>query len=104
MKALAASKNITLPDTISNRQLKEKTKLQKLKGNAFDVAYLNMMVVDHKKDINEFEKETSRGTDPDIKSFALDNLRILHKHLDSATTIQKLVTPKKIVIEEPIYP
>ena len=91
LKALAAAKNITLPDSISNRQQKEKEQLQKKKGDAFDAAYINMMVDDHKKDIREFEKQATNGINPDIKSFASDNLKMLHVHLDSAVSIQKLV-------------
>jgi putative membrane protein len=94
LKALAASKNITLPDSISNRQQKEKEHLRKKKGDVFDEAYINMMTDDHKKDINEFEKEATSGTNPDIKTFARDNLRMLYIHLDSATNIQKMVAKK----------
>jgi putative membrane protein len=102
MKALAVSKNITLPDSISNRQQKEKDRLQKKKGEAFDEAYINLMTADHKKDLREFEKEAADGTNPDIKAFASDNLKILQKHLDSATNIQKIVS-KKIEVSPPPY-
>lgn len=102
LKALAAAKNITLPDSISNRQQKEKEQLQKKKGDAFDEAYINMMVDDHKKDIREFEKQATNGTNPDIKSFASDNLKMLHVHLDSAVSIQKLVS--KDVPAAPVPP
>ena len=102
LKALAASKNITLPDSISNRQQKEKDRLQKKKGDAFDEAYINLMTADHKKDLREFEKEADNGTNPDIKAFASDNLKILQKHLDSAANIQKVVS-KKIEVSPPPY-
>ena len=102
MKALAASKNITLPDSITNRQQKEKDRLQKKKGDAFDEAYINLMTADHKKDLREFEKEADNGTNPDIKAFASDNLKILQKHLDSAANIQKVVS-KKIEVSPPPY-
>jgi putative membrane protein len=52
------------------------------------------MVSDHKKDISEFEKEATGGTNPNIKTFASENLRMLHIHLDSATNIQKMVVKK----------
>lgn len=94
LKALAASKNITLPDSISNHQQKEKERLQQKRGNAFDEAYINIMVDDHKKDIREFEKEATSGTNEDIKAFASNNLPLLHMHLDSAASIQKAVNKK----------
>jgi putative membrane protein len=87
LKELAASKNITLPDSISNRQQKEKDRLQKMKGDAFDEAYINRMTDDHKKDVREFEKQATDGTNQDIKSFASDNLKMLHVHLDLAVNI-----------------
>jgi putative membrane protein len=105
LTALAASQNITLPDSVSQKQQKEKERLQRKSGAAFDEAYINMMVDDHKQDINEFEKTATNGTAPGIKTFAADNLKMLHVHLDSAMNIQKLVSPKKISVDNtvPIY-
>ena len=94
LKALAAAKNITLPDSISNRQQKDKEQLRKKKGDAFDEAYINMMASDHKKNIDEFEKEATGGTNPDIKTLASESLRMLHIHFDSAINIQKMVARK----------
>jgi putative membrane protein len=97
------SKQITLPDSISNRQQKEKDKLKEKKGISFDEAYIGMMVDDHKQDIKEFEQEATNGTNEAIKAFARDNLRMLHIHLDSASNIQKII-PKATptVTPEPI--
>jgi putative membrane protein len=105
LKALAASKKITLPDSISNRQQKEKERLQKKNGDAFDEAYINMMTDDHKKDLREFEKQATGGTNPDIKAFASDNLKMLQMHLDSATNIQKVVgkTVQAVPVSPPPY-
>jgi putative membrane protein len=89
LKTLAVSKNITLPDSISAGQQKEKEKLQKKKGKEFDRAYINMMVNDHKKDIREFEKTANNATNSDIKAFARNSLPMLYMHLDSAKNIQK---------------
>ena len=95
LKELAASKNITLPDAIGNRQQKEKERLQKKKGEAFDQAYIDLMVSDHKKDIREFDQEATNGTNETVKAFASSNLKMLHTHLDSAVSIQR-VTSKKV--------
>jgi putative membrane protein len=95
LKELAASKNITLPDSIGNRQQKEKERLQKKKGEAFDQAYIDLMVSDHKKDIREFEQVATNGTNETVRAFASSNLKMLHTHLDSAVKIQR-VTSRKI--------
>ncbi|SFD98989.1 putative membrane protein [Chitinophaga sp. CF118] len=91
LKALASSKNITLPIAISNRQQKIVKSLQKRKGADFDRAYIRTMVSDHKGDIKDFEKEGSKGTDPQIMAFANNNLEMLHKHLDSAYILQNVL-------------
>jgi putative membrane protein len=91
LTTLAASKNVTLPDAISNNQQKEKERLEKKKGNQFDRTYIIMMVSDHKKDIRKFERAAKNATDNDIKAFAADNLPMLNKHLDSAVNLLKLL-------------
>jgi putative membrane protein len=103
LKAMASSKNVTLPDSISRRQQKEIDDLKKMKGTAFDQAYIDLMIDDHKKDIREFEREATGGTNEAIKSLASDNLKMLHTHLDSATNIQKLVG-KPPTSTAPVYP
>lgn len=58
--------------------------LSKLKGNDFDVAYLQQMVEDHQKAITLFESEDKIGTDGDLKTAARNALPTLKKHLDDA--------------------
>lgn len=93
LKTVAAGKNITLPDSISNKQQKDKEKLSKERGNDFDMDYMMMMIGDHKNDIKAFEKAATSGTNPAVKSFAADQLKILHVHLDSAVSIYKYLNP-----------
>ncbi|MDR6569579.1 DUF4142 domain-containing protein [Chitinophaga ginsengisegetis] len=89
LKALAASKNIILPDSVSNHQQKMKERLEKKKGEAFDRAYISMMIDDHKRDIRAFKSAAKSAADVEIKAFALDNLPILSAHLDSALNLQR---------------
>jgi len=88
IKSLAASKNYALPDSLTDKQSREKDRLQKKTGNDFDRDYVKMMVDDHKEDIKDFEKEATNGKDPDIKTFAENTLRMLHRHLDKAQAIE----------------
>jgi len=103
IKALAASKKITLPDSISNSQQKEKDRLGKKKGDEFDRAYVNAMLSDHKKDIREFQRAAKNATDSDIKSFAAANLPMLYAHLDSVQQLQKRLGIKEIPVGPPPY-
>ena len=58
-------------------------------GAAFDKAYMNMMVTDHKKDIAAFQKASTSLTNDALKQFATRTLPTLQKHLDSAQAISK---------------
>jgi len=92
LKTIANSLNIALPDSVSDDARKEIDKLKMKKGKDFDKAYVDMMVDDHKKDIDEFKKCASDCSDSTIKSFASNTLPVLEKHLDS---IQSIAAVKK---------
>jgi putative membrane protein len=49
------------------------------------------MVRDHCEDVNEFRRESQRGTDPELKAFAAKTLPVLEEHLKEAeSTLAKL--------------
>jgi len=90
LKAIAAQKNITLPSTISNDMQKNVDDLQKKSGKDFDKAYISMMVDDHKKVISQFEDESKKGSDADIRAFADSTLHTLRHHLQEAEKCKKM--------------
>jgi putative membrane protein len=90
LKALAMQKNITLPSTISNDMQKNVDDLQKKNGKDFDKAYISMMVDDHKKVISQFEDESKKGSDADIRAFADSTLHTLRHHLQEAEKCKKM--------------
>jgi putative membrane protein len=90
LKALAASKNITMPAAISPEMQKNIDDLQQKSGKDFDKAYINMMVDDHKKVISEFEDESKKGSDADIRAFADSTLHTLRHHLQEAEKCKKM--------------
>jgi putative membrane protein len=53
---IAASKNITLPQELSGEAKKDINRLSKKESAEFDRTYINMMVADHKKEVDKFEK------------------------------------------------
>jgi putative membrane protein len=81
LKALADSKQMVLPDSVSDDQNAALGKLEALSGTDFDKMYSHMMVKDHVEDISEFEKEAKRGQDGDVLSFAESTLPTLRQHL-----------------------
>jgi putative membrane protein len=60
-------------------------------GAAFDKAYMNMMVADHKKDIAEYKKASTGLSVPAYRDFAGKTLPTLQKHLDSAQVVNKAI-------------
>ena len=89
LKSIASGKNVTISDSLMPEHKHHVTDLQKRKGAAFDKAYMNMMVQDHRKDIQEFEKASNNLSDGEVKAFATRTLPTLKAHLDSATAINK---------------
>jgi putative membrane protein len=87
LKALAASKQVSLPSSPSVMQKASKTKLNMMSGESFDKSYIKGMVDDHKKDIKEFQEEASNGKDPDARAFAASTLPVLQTHLQKIQAI-----------------
>ena len=46
-----------------------------------------MMLSDHRKDVSEFEKQSTRGGDADLKAFATKTLPTLKEHLQMAESL-----------------
>ncbi len=92
MKALATSKNITLPTALGEDEQKHVNELTKLSGTDFDKKYVSLMVDDHKEDISLFKKAADDDkTDADIKAFAVKTLPTLQKHLEHITALDKKI-------------
>jgi putative membrane protein len=87
LKAVAASKNITLPAHLSVGERAEKGKLELLSGDTFDKSYIKGMIKDHQEDIAEFNKEADSGQDPDAVAFAKATLPTLKEHLAKIQSI-----------------
>jgi len=87
LMSLASSKGITLPTELDQKHRAEVTKFSAMSGAEFDREYTKLMVSDHRKDVSEFEKESTRGTDPDLKAFATKTLPTLQEHLKMAEAL-----------------
>lgn len=88
LKAAAQAKNITLPDVPDADAQKKISDLSAKKGADFDKAYMDLMVSDHKEDIDEFQKEANDGKDADLKSWAAGKVPVLQHHLEMAQGIK----------------
>jgi putative membrane protein len=84
LKQIAESKSIKLPTEVETKEQALMQRLEKLNGAMFDRTYMNAMVNDHVKDVNEFKREANAGRDPQVKSFATSTLPALEEHLQQA--------------------
>ena len=87
LMSLASSKGITLPTELDAKHREHVTKMSAMSGADFDREYGKMMLSDHRKDVSEFEKESTRGTDADLKAFATKTLPTLQEHLRLAEAL-----------------
>ncbi len=88
LKAIADSKNISLPSVPDNAMQHDIDDLKQKHGKDFDKAYIDLMVSDHKKDIKEFQEQADKGNDPKIKTWAAEKIATLQHHLKMAEGIQ----------------
>jgi len=95
LKAAAAAKNITLPATLSEKKQKKYDDLSKKTGTDFDKAYIDLMVDDHKEDLDAFKKEAKDGHDADLKAWAAGKVPTLEHHLNAAKTAQDALKAAK---------
>lgn len=91
LKSLAQSKSITLPTDLSVKDKALRDRLSKLSGAAFDRAYMQAMLKDHREDVNEFRTESKSGSDPEVKQWAAKTLPTLETHLKLAQDDNKAV-------------
>src|SRR5690606_10689209 len=81
LNQIASTKNMILPTILSESQQKDLNDLREKTGVDFDKEYVKMMVDDHKEDVDDFKDASEKLDDSDLKTFAINALPILQKHL-----------------------
>jgi putative membrane protein len=87
LKALAATKNVTLPTSASVGQMATEAKLKVLSGDTFDKSYIKGQIKAHKDTIALLKKEIASGQDPDAQAFAKSVLPTVRGHLKAIDAI-----------------
>ena len=88
---LAKQKNIDVPDGLPDDAQQLQSKLQGDTGKQLDQDYMDGMVQDHQKDVQEFQDQSQNAKDPDVKNLAGQILPTLQKHLDKAQQIDSKI-------------
>lgn len=88
---IAQDKGIELPQELSDEAQQLHDELQQKSGEEFDQAYMDEMVSDHQKDVEEFQQYTEEGQDQALVDFASQTLPVLQQHLELAARTQEQV-------------
>jgi len=81
MKGVAGQIGVTPPTMMAPSDDVLEAKLKVLSGDAFDKAYIQAMVKDHREDLMAFNKEINQGTSPEVKAAAADGKKVVAEHL-----------------------
>lgn len=87
LKSIAQSKGIMVSSSPMAADAKALASMDNLSGAAFDSAFKKKMIGDHEKVIALFKKESTSGSDADLKAFATKTLPTLQHHLEMAKAL-----------------
>ncbi len=87
LQQLAQQKNVTLPSDLPDDAKDLESKLNSTSGKDMDKAYMDGMVQDHEKDVQEFQDASKNSTDNDVKHWAGSLVPKLQQHLQKAQKI-----------------
>lgn len=100
VQQLAAKEGVQLPKQMNEQQKEKQQQLSKLSGREFDLAYIQYMLKDHKKEVKQFEQSAQQLQDPEVKQWASSALPILKQHLEQANTVAMSLGPRNLFSEE----
>lgn len=96
LQELAQSKNLNFNDDLPADARSLQTKLSSDTGKQLDKDYMDGMLEDHQKDVQEFTDQSQKAKDPDLKQWATKTLPILQKHLEKAQQINARLNKGKV--------
>jgi putative membrane protein len=87
LQELAQTKNLNFNDDLPDDAKAMRAKLSSDTGRQLDKDYMDGMVEDHQKDVQDFTAQSQNAKDPDVKQWASKTLPTLQKHLEKAQQI-----------------
>ena len=104
VQQLASKEGIQLPRQISQEQKTRQVELAQLSGHAFDLAYIQYMLKDHRKEVKQFEQTAQHLQNPAVKTWALNTLPVLQQHVELASHVATKLGPMTLFSEETAAP
>lgn len=87
LAAAAKKDGLTVPTTIAPKHQEKIDSLTALSGEAFDKAYMTLMLKDHTEDIRKFQQEADSGRAENVRKVASATLPTLQEHLKLAQQV-----------------
>ena len=87
LQQLAEKKKLTLPSDLPDDAKDLESKINSASGSELDKTYMDGMVQDHEKDVQEFKDASKDSQDNDVKQWASSTLPTLQQHLQKAKQI-----------------
>ncbi|WP_182905133.1 DUF4142 domain-containing protein [Microbispora sp. H13382] len=88
LKRVAEKLNVDLPSQPSEKQQAELRQLAAKSGAAFDRAWIDAQVRDHRKTLLALDEQVSSGTSEEVKNLARAAKPVVQEHLNLVETIQ----------------
>ena len=89
LRTAAEQSEIPLPISPDSQDQAKIDRLATLRGAAFDRAYMDQMVADHRQDVTKFQSEVESPANTRIEQFAQSTLPTLREHLDMAEKVDR---------------
>jgi putative membrane protein len=91
VQQLASKEGIQVSPKLNEKHKHKQQDFARLSGKAFDRAYMEYMLRDHAKEVNEFEQNAKLLKDPQVKTWASATLPILKEHLQKAEMVASAI-------------
>jgi putative membrane protein len=89
LKSIASQKSFKLPDSAPMEMKAKMKELEGKTGSSFDTHYMNMMVKEHQKDLEWYQKSAKEINDNEVKNYISNTTMIIQGHLEKAEKISK---------------
>lgn len=93
VKSLANQQNITLKSYRPDQALK--TKMDNLNGSAFDRAFLDHELMDHREALRTFEDARNQSDNRDMKLYVDETIPVLKSHLEIIENVRRDLASNK---------
>jgi putative membrane protein len=87
LTATATQNGQTFTPSLDSQHQQEISSVERMSGQDFDRAYMNLMIRGHQQDVNEFQSRSRSASSAQIRNLASFNLPMLQQHLSLAVQV-----------------